>query len=291
MSIIERLEQALSSPPERPEIATEEDWLALWRSHDLGGLPPEEMAFAGGLLADRPAWCFIAGYQAAQRLIFPELPAASWSAFAASESRDDRERFPGTVLDETADGIRLSGCKGWIACSRTVSHLLVTVNGPEPRTARTVLIAAGETGVTLAHREAPGFLGVMSQGRARFEDVPVAATRLFGPDRARQFARSEPRLVMLAGAAFLLGGPAGDGGTASADRLAALVLALADLGRDRDARPQILAALDAELQALVREADRAGLADARADWPADRPLLSLYSRRIRHRAGREDPPA
>jgi hypothetical protein len=67
--------------------ATEESYRELWLSgvaqqNDLG-----LMAVQGGLLADRLAWVFVAGYQAALRRTFPDQAYSGWAASAVSEDR------------------------------------------------------------------------------------------------------------------------------------------------------------------------------------------------------------
>ena len=66
--------------------ATEDNYRELWLSgvaqqNDLG-----LMAVQGGLLADRLAWVFVAGYQAALRRTFPDQAYSGWAAFAVSEA-------------------------------------------------------------------------------------------------------------------------------------------------------------------------------------------------------------
>lgn len=271
-----------------PACPDEAAWMRLWTAEDLGALTPEAMALRGGLQADRLPWCFIAGYQAAQRRIFPELPAGGWAAFAASEAADDAEDRPGAALHETQGTLRLEGHKNWIAQSRHVAHLLVTLNGPDGRPGRTVLVSADAPGVSLNHRDSPSFLAGMSQGRARFEAVTVDPDHLFAAERARQFGRAEPRCVMLACAAFLLGRIPGTDAPALREDLTALVLALSDLCLAEPPLPRLLAALDRALGRAADEFERQGLADRVPHWTDDKPLIRLYSRRIQQRAVRED---
>ena len=52
-------------------------------------------AVKGGLLADRMAWVFVAGYQCALRHTFSELPADGIAVFAVSEDRKNDPPLPG----------------------------------------------------------------------------------------------------------------------------------------------------------------------------------------------------
>ena len=53
------------------------------------------MAVHGGMLADRMAWVFVAGYQAALRRTFPDQALPRWAALAVSEIDAMTHRFPG----------------------------------------------------------------------------------------------------------------------------------------------------------------------------------------------------
>src|SRR4051812_36097845 len=74
----------------RPPVVVEYDRLrAFWEAH-LGrsvGLAPLDAAVVGGVNADRLGWAFLAGYQAALRVLDPELPAEALAAFCATEAR------------------------------------------------------------------------------------------------------------------------------------------------------------------------------------------------------------
>ncbi|ANK80130.1 MAG: hypothetical protein TEF_04505 [Rhizobiales bacterium NRL2] len=251
----------------------EADFHDFWREAEFGRLDPVDMAVEGGRAALSLPQVFIAGYQASLRKVFPDLPAAGWAALAAAEDRKDPERFPGTVLTADGAGFRLDGCKSWIGQSRHVRHLLVTAKlDGEVRIAR---LPRDRAGVTITHREGPGFLRGLSQGFGRFERVAVAPGELMPGEHGRDFARAERLYVMLACAAFLEARSAGAAQT-PVDGLAAYCAE----GRHDPAR---FAALDRDLQAAGQRFGASAAADAVPDWIADRGLIAMYSRRIQER--------
>lgn len=179
--------------------ADEAAFLAAWddacRDDDGTRITDEaELAQRGGALADRLAWVFVSGYQAAVRRCFPELVKGNgWTCLAAAEGRDG----PGCQLMADGDGYLLSGEKSWIAGAGVLDSLVVSVGEGDAR--RFAGIEASAPGVALDLPREPGFLGEMSQGVARFDAVKLAAADVLeAPERGLWFRGAEPLYVMLA---------------------------------------------------------------------------------------------
>lgn len=153
-----------------------------------------QLALTGGDLADRLAWVFMSGYQAAVRSCFPEFRLTEgWTCFAAAEGGAG----PSCELNEEAGGYRLSGEKSWIAGASMIGELVVAVWQDEAR--RFVRVRRNEHGVTISLPRKPGFLGEMTQGVANFESVFVASQDVIAePDRALWFKGAEPLFIILA---------------------------------------------------------------------------------------------
>ena len=115
---------------------SEQAYYDLWHARGLHTLPPGDSAIAGGLLADRLAWVFAAGYQATLRNAFADLPVRGWAAFAATEDTRDPLAHPPVTLDGDAPNYTLNGCKAWVAHSRLVDHLIITINDPPATSAQ-----------------------------------------------------------------------------------------------------------------------------------------------------------
>ncbi len=267
----------------KPLVAEDEAaWYELWKESNLGKLSPRASALQGGLLADHLPWVFVAAYQAAIRSVFPEVPRQGWAAFVATEDKKEPDARPGTTLYRSGSVNLLSGYKSWVAQSRHVDHLVVTVRG-EDGEQRCVYLERSQPGVTLTHRKAPGFLGAMSQGLAQFEEVRIRTASVYPGNRIGSFVRSEPPFVMLASAAFLLA-QLRDADAGLRDTLVGLTLSLAELCNEPCGTappvPGILAALDRILQDCVGRFEAAVDLSTLPGWTEDRRLLSMYSRRI-----------
>jgi alkylation response protein AidB-like acyl-CoA dehydrogenase len=173
-------------------------WLAACTDGNGNLLADEtELALAGGAIADRLAWVLVSGYQAAVRRCFPELvTGGGWTCLAAAEGRGG----PGCVLSLKGDGYLLSGEKSWIAGAGVLESLVVSVADAEQSDAPCFVgVSAKAPGVALDCPRAPGFLGEMSQGVARFEEVEVAREAVLSePVRRLHFRGAEPLFVLLA---------------------------------------------------------------------------------------------
>jgi hypothetical protein len=253
-----------------PALQDEAAYCQAWQQAGLAARPPAQAAFEGGLLADRPAWVFVAGYQAAIRTVFPEVECPGWLAFAVTEDRSD----PDSALVAQADDAewQLTGRKSWVAAVNQVEELIVSARCR----GRTELfrLAADIKGVTLNAREAPGFLGTMSQGRALFEAAPAA--RLDGPGRRRLFAGAEAVAMMLAATGYARRHST----AASADalgQLEALAPALNDaLATVDELDPEQLLALDVRWHHAFEAWEQAADSRALPDYSADERLFRLY---------------
>ncbi|MGI9328564.1 MAG: hypothetical protein ACR2PZ_25335 [Pseudomonadales bacterium] len=260
----------------------EAEYLALWLGHELFLAAPGDAAYEGGLLADRPAWVFVAGYQAAIRTVFPEVEVAGWLAFAVSEDRDDPDSHPPLIARAEESEWLLSGSKSWVAQSQSVSELLVTARLRE----RTEIfrVSAQIKGLTLSHRQSPGFLGAMSQGYATFDESPAA--RLDAPQRRKQFAAIEAIAMMIATAGYLQ--RISPESATARDALAQITACAAELRvlmqDPKNIDPIELCAVDERFhQAFEAWKGATDTADL-ADFDADQSLFRLYRRGIAKRA-------
>ncbi len=262
---------------------SESDFYALWEQRELSSLPPCECAIVGAMLADRLPWVFAAGYQATLRNAFASLPAGGWAAFAATEDTRSPSEYPGTELMPAELGFRLNGNKSWIAHSKCVDHLIVTVNDPggDKYRARGTIIASDAEGVMLTHRDRPRFLGAMSQGFAHFDNTPVATDAVFEFEPIRQFGRTEAKFVMLACVSFMvvqLGEK-----YPLRERLLTLAGALLTLLAEQETSRQLYAVLDRYYQSCVHDFERSAAAERIPQFENDKQLFRMYTARIQRR--------
>ena len=139
------------------EIPDEQTYAALWLTQVSGLDSLTAQAVQGGLLADRMAWVFVAGYQCALRHTFVELPADGIAAFAVSEDRKNDPPLPGVKTLHHTGGVRVSGYKTWVACSASLSHLVIKADRGEA--ARYYSIERAAEGLNLTDKHG-GFVAV-----------------------------------------------------------------------------------------------------------------------------------
>jgi hypothetical protein len=270
--------------------ASEGDWYREWTGHNLHLVDTLTMAAWGGALADRLAWVFVSGYQAAIRAAFYVDPVPGWLALLVSEDRDEPSQQV-TVGLGTSGGV-LQGVKTWVAACDHVDTLLVKA-GRRP-SVKLMEVAAGAPGVELTARSAPGFLPDLSQGKALFDGVVINPEHTLDPAALGRFGAGEALHVTIAVAGYMLSHicrfhvtDSGEQGTRGMIRqLASSLVAASDaqaIHPDSAETSGLLAQLDRDIQTLVPRFE-ALLSDNDADaaqrWQRDQRLVSMYSSSI-----------
>ena len=283
MTALNCIEEYLQGDHRTQTCTSEAEFYTLWREKRLCAVAPAASAIVGALIADRLPWVFTAGYQATLRNAFPSLPRDGWAAFVATEDAHAPQEHPGTVLREDGDGYRLSGYKSWVAHSRCVDHLIVSVNDPggDKYRAQAVIVPSSADGVHLSHRTQASFLAAMSQGFAHFDNIPVARDAVLAFEPLRQFGRTEAKYVMLSCTTFMIAhvpSPA-----SLRDRLIAMAAALLSLLAETETSRQVYAALDREYQACVADFDAQVDTHRIPAYDADKRLFHMYTARIQRR--------
>ncbi len=280
-TLVERAQTLGDTADVRRTAPVESDYRRLWM--DIDTRVPAAVAFAGGALADRLSWVFLAAYQGAIRSCFTPPPDNVWSTFAVSEDRTGT--FPGV----TRHNNQLHGSKSWIAASDNVDELLVTI-GPGLKSG-CVRVKRDAPGLSLITRPPAAFLGDMSQGNATFAATPVSAADEVDLAGARNFGLAEPFFVLVAASGYLL---------VEAQRLGDEQLAddIFEICNQLDRLYSVGFANDlVSLQAVYSAGSAAGkrcssLVAARqdptfTDWQGNGRLLGMYGRGIRERVQRQ----
>ena len=261
----------------RVESPTEAAYRDAWTEHALPREPDLlAMAISGGLIADRVAWVFVAGYQAACRNVFPSAALRSWVSYAATEDREGDPPLPGVRLTGTPSAGTLSGNKAWIAAARSVGQLVVRVGtGPE---ATYFVVDRDRHGVTIDPKPRD-FLADLSQGQAGFEETPVNGADAVDGTRIGLLEFVEPLYVYSAFCGFVLGGTTEPDLVAGChDCLDAVEPALSSIraGDIDQVNMDKAGALAQDL--LVRLAgNRAGAA---GHWETDQKIVAMYASEI-----------
>jgi acyl-CoA dehydrogenase len=291
------LEFLLHAAPTAAECASVDAWwprqVALCARH----ASPIEAAIAGGFAADRLAWAFCSGYQAALRALVPQLPADMLAALCVTEAAGNHPRAVQTALLPHPDlpgTFVLDGCKRWTTLGPDSALLLVAARSAGPADAARiplslVLVRQGAPGVSLRAMSEIRFIPEVAHAEVRFEHVLIAKQDLLEGDGysryVKPFRTIEDLHVHAAVLAYLLREARRlEWPRAWVERAFAALHAIGAIARLDASSPATHIALAGALEigaALVGEADAcweaAGSDPAGERWTRDRALLSVAS--------------
>lgn len=273
---------SLFQPSERltAEVGLE-DWYARLLER-LGGTPqPFELALVGGLLAATPGLAFLAGYQAALRMLWPAAP---WTAGAlcVTENRSTRPADMNTRIE----GLQITGRKDFVTAAECADWLLVAAReedeGQAPRLALGV-VRQGAPGVRI--EPLPALPLMPDIGHARLHLEQAHGERLAGDgwdDYVKPFRTLEDVHVLTAVVAWQFGvGRDCAWPETLLLRLQALLAGCAEVARQAPDAPTthlLLAGVFAEQQALADElkvAFAGGPVHWAELWQRDKGLLRI----------------
>lgn len=273
---------SLFHPVERLSAAQGlEDWYAsLLQS--LGGTPAAfELALLGGHRAATPGLAFLAGYQAALRVLWPAAP---WSAGAlcVTEKRSTRPADMSTRIH----GLYISGSKDFVTAAECADWLLVAArddgDADEPRLVLGV-VRQGAPGVRV--EPLPALPLMPDIGHARLHLQQAQSERLAGDgwaDYVKPFRSIEDVHVLTAVSAWLHGvGRECAWPETLQLRLLALLSGCAEVARQCPSAASthlLLAGLFAQQQALAGELDGAfasGPEHWASLWQRDQGMLRM----------------
>ena len=282
-----------------PATAAECTSVAAWRPRQAALCArhpvPIEAAIAGGFAADRLAWAFCAGYQAALRALVPDLPADALVSLCVTEAAGNHPRAIETTLlpDPDRPGqFVLDGRKRWTSLGPDSALLLVAARTagvmPGERIAlKLARVPSAAPGVVLRSMSEIRFIPEVAHAEVSFARVAIAEGDVLEGDGyaryVKPFRTIEDLHVHAAVLAYLLREArrlhwprAWIAGTLA--NLYALC-AIAQQDATAPATHIALAGVLATGAALVREAEpcwQAAAADGAAErWQRDRALLSV----------------
>ncbi|HLA36686.1 MAG TPA: hypothetical protein VJ001_17630 [Rhodocyclaceae bacterium] len=196
------------------ELTTIASWLPHWTRGLASGGPPLEAAIRGGFAADRVAWAFASGYQAALRILFPGLAPEVLATLCVSEESGNRPRDIRTRFSRSEEGgWSISGVKRWSSFGVSCSALFVVgAIGDEAATGRPTLrvarVAANTPGVSIAAMADTPFVPEIVHACVRLDAVRVPAAALLDGDGyaryVKPFRTVEDICVGAASLAYLL---------------------------------------------------------------------------------------
>ena len=270
---------------ERVNCPDEASFHAVWQRDKVSTLPASELAMTGGALADRAAWVFIAGYQAALKQCFPILSAhQGWCSYLVSEQRAD-PAVATCLATQTDAGVTLQGTKSWLASAKHLRWLIVKAKSAQ--STHNLLVSVDDPGVTVDVRSGGRFLSEMTAGGASFDNTPVAAAHDLAAREhyADKFVFIESRCLMVALCSHFarLATELGwDDGPLIQARLIVAGLATAELDQPESVRA-LLAGMN-QLRGWFDDwAARSPASDLRDNWQANQQLVDMH-RRLLERA-------
>lgn len=236
----------------------------------LGPVSPFELAVLGGQAMPTPGLAFLAGYQAALRVLWPSAP-DSLGALCASEKRSVRPADMTMRLDLLA--LRLDGSKDFVTCGPDADWLLVAARSEAPGETPQLSLAVvypGEPGVRL--EPLPSLPLMPEVGHARLHLEQALCERLAGDGwdaYVKPFRSLEDLYVLSALIAWLYGiGRAHGWSQGLMLRLLALLGGCAEGSRqsaDAAASHLLLGGLFAQFSAM-RDEINAALAGTEGEW-------------------------
>lgn len=191
----ESISYLLRAPVAMRACETVDDWWRVHQSLARSWPAPFDRAIMGGFSADRVAWAFCAGYQAALRMLVPSLPMDALTALCATEADGNRPRaIRTTITPGPSQGtLIVNGEKRWTTLGDRCEILLVVArehdspaDRPRLRVAR---IASATPGVEIVAKPPAGFIPEVAHAQIRFEGVPIAASTLLEGDGYERFLK------------------------------------------------------------------------------------------------------
>lgn len=218
MTLSTGLMRLLLEPEGAPHTAGPElegFWLR-WQRLGKTFTRPFEHAAAAGYAADRLGWAFVGGYQAAGRVLAPELPDSQMFSLCVTEATGNRPRDIKTRLDAHPSGDGswiLDGAKAWASLGAQSSILFVIATlGPGEdgrQRLRTVRVTPDTEGVVVIPQPPTPFTPEIGHASVRFDQVRVPAAAV-DPDDAylevvKPFRTIEDIHVIGAALGYLIG--------------------------------------------------------------------------------------
>jgi acyl-CoA dehydrogenase len=216
MSMNPDLHHCLTSPTSARTVDHVDDWLPQWRALTTQGHAPMALALRGGYAADRLAWAFSAGYQAALRALIGGAAPNEVLSLSVTEASGNRPRdIAARLHTDGQGGWRLSGHKRWASLAPCATRVLVValdergVVAPGDRPRLCVAdVGVPSAGLTLRSMPPTPFVPEVPHGNISLDAVPLAASAVLPADGyehyVKPFRTLEDTFVTAATLAYLL---------------------------------------------------------------------------------------
>lgn len=191
------LSPLFSGPASSVECSSAGQWWPRWRAIAAAHRLPFERAVAGGADADRLAWAFASGYQAALRVLEPALPDDTIAALCVTEAEGNFPRAIRTTLIPDGTGFRISGEKRWTTLGPEGGLFIVIAREVVGNTGsdaarpslKAVRVRSAAPGLTLETMPPTSFVPEVPHARLRLENVRVEAAEVLPGDGYSRYVK------------------------------------------------------------------------------------------------------
>ena len=171
----EALRLLLTEAPTPEPLGSVEDWWTRHRGHAARFSVPADVALVGGFTADRLAYAFASGYQAALCALVPGVPRERRHALCATEAGGGHPAAMHTRLTRSGEGLQLEGTKTFVTLGTHADVLwVVATEGADERgrpRLRLARVEARGPGVTLTALPPPPFVPELPHAELRLHAV------------------------------------------------------------------------------------------------------------------------
>lgn len=175
-------------------------WKKKHDTHTCIWSEPIDRAVAGGFLADRVAYAFAAGYNAALQKLMPSLPMDAIPAICVTEKHG---AHPGSIQtwivktdrqQETGGVWQLSGYKQFVTSAEDATHFLVAASAGKDENGRNrirlVCVEHGMQGLSVKPMESPlPFIPEIGMGTMQMENIAIEDSRILPGDGYRDYVK------------------------------------------------------------------------------------------------------
>ena len=204
----------LTTPTPVPVLDALPAWHARFQAGAAQAATPFEMALRGGFDADRLAWAFASGYQAATRALVPDLAPHELVTFSMTEPGGNRPRDLRTACRATPEGgYLLDGDKRWATLGpASTLYLVVCVLDTPAANGRAALrlarVPAGTPGLQAEAMPITRYMPELTHGALQLRGLRLGPGALLPgdgwEDHGKPFRTLEDTLVTTAVLAQLL---------------------------------------------------------------------------------------
>jgi alkylation response protein AidB-like acyl-CoA dehydrogenase len=266
-------------------------WWARHRAITSEHADPIHQAIVGGFAADRVAWAFASGYQAALRAILPEAPADRICTLCVTEADGNSPKSIRSTLRKSGGAWTIDGAKRWTTLGPDGALFFVAVrdeaaSGKRPAI-KLVRVASGSRGLNIEVMPPTKFVPEVPHAQLRFENLTITEMDILDGDGYDQYVKPFRTVEDIHVQSAILSYLMREGQRLSwpqdwLERLSALLAALGKISDMPASHAETHIALAGALAigtGLITEAeafwDRVPDDPAAARWKRDRPLLGV----------------